>query len=237
MVHFNYNIGDKIKLSKPVGWANQTSLSNKGFNPEKVYEIDAYGWKDTGNGYVPFYRVHAYCDEYLPYHNKLSEQEFIPFSETHSFDLDTDFYSTDGSLINIGDNVYYKLYWNDSEANCRFTFTGYGPVVELSFFHEKDKPYNEKRVTYRREFLCKKENGQDWLDDRRHGDKHTEFSSQITKVVPDEYAEIYVETLFKHRESYLLGNQKNCWYFEIKSWLEHIGIFDKVIELYNERKG
>lgn len=57
--------------------------------------------------------------------------------------------------------------------------------------------------------------------------------------IPKNYPELYVDELIKREvPSYPCELSPDCknWYFDVKVWLTHIGVYDKVISLYNEKK-
>ena len=75
-IEFKYNIGDSVVLTKGVPYTERTyfkKTKSEDVINDRVYEVNGFGWIDSGNGPEKFYRLNANADDYLIFDNKLSE--------------------------------------------------------------------------------------------------------------------------------------------------------------------
>lgn len=237
---FKFGIGDKVRLTKTVSFDNRQYFSNQKYDfgefpKDRVYEIDGYGWTiDENNDLKVTYRVKAYSDDYLKYHNRLTDNIMEAAEEAHPFELDATIKSIDGVELKIGEKCYYGVWNSYREApNVCFSFASYGEILGLGYFRSTDE--NSSFVKMRREFLCVNKNGKNWLDSRRFGNICNENPVNIMVNIPDDYVEKYVAQLNKEHNRDLL-KEDSYDYFDVTSWLKHMGVFEKVMELYNSSK-
>ena len=240
---FKYSIGDKVLLVKLPSyenrqfWNSRYSDGGESLLP-KEYVVSGYGFDETDGGIKQYYRLDAYCDELIQYHNKITDDYLEPSGECHPFELETDVMSADGHIIKLGDSVFYNLYnrYNGKDGtvpNVGFNFTGHGNVVSTHYFKEKNlKPRIE--VTYERDFLCTYcADGKviEALDARRYGDKHTEFVSQIDYGVRPGYVEAFAEEISKKSNRHYLKYNK----YEVEEWLKFLGVYDETMTAIDKR--
>ena len=234
---YKYSIGDKAKLVKMPSYDNWQhrafSCDNKEEKLPKEYVINGYGFDETEEGIKQYYRLDAYCDELIQYHNRIPDECLEPSGESHPFELESDVMSADGHIIKLGDSVFYSLYdryngQDGSVPNINFCFTGHGNVISTHYFAEiKDKPLVE--VTYERDFLCSyciDGKVREALDARKHGNRQTEFVSQIDYGVHPGYAEEYAKEISKKANRSCLEYDK----YDIEQWLKFLGVYDETME-------
>ena len=230
IVHFDYNIGDTVKLTKDVGYANKWWNAQK-FEDIKdaVYKITKYTVVFENDKFTVYYRLSSPRSiNYLQFHNRLTSEYLEPVGDSHSFDEDVKFISKDGKEIHIGDNIYDHLY-SMSKANIRFTFTGYGQVYCMEYSYEELHTKPSYRVYFKRSFLCTDPNGNSCGDARRFGNNSEAYASEIYFGADDRYIEDFAREYIKGKK--YLSDYSN---YEIKEWLNHLGVYDKVMDLINK---
>jgi hypothetical protein len=234
---YKYSIGDKVLLVKSPSYENRQYAQfrysdDMELASPKEYVVNGYGFDETGDGIKIYYRLDAYCDEIIQYHNRITDEYLEPSGECHPFELESDVMSADGHVIKLGDSVFYSLYdrYNGNDGtipNITFSFTGHGNVVSIHYFEEKNyKPRIE--VTYERDFLCTYSvNGKvkEALDARRYGDKHTEHVSQIDYGIRPGYAEAFAEEISKKSNRWYLEHNK----YDTEQWLKFLGVYEETM--------
>lgn len=230
IIHFDYNIGDTVKLTKDVGYENRW-WDSQNFEEIKdtVYKITKYEVVFESDKFTVYYRLSSPRSiNYLRHHNRLTSEYFESVGDSHSFDEDIKFFSKDGKEIHIGDNIYAHLY-SMSKPNIRFTFTGYGQVYSMEYSYEElhTKPCYE--VYFKRSFLCTDPNGRPYGDARRFGNNSEAYALEINFGVDDKYIEDFTREYIKGKK--YLSDYNN---YEVKEWLNHLGIYDKVMGLVDK---
>lgn len=115
-VEFKYSVGDKVMLIKEPSWDNRALLNyNRDFSP-KEYRVKGLKYAIDKDGEKILYSLDAYCDEYLQYHNWLTEDFIAETENKHSFEEDIDFISVDGEELSIGDVVYSSVYYGGKDS-------------------------------------------------------------------------------------------------------------------------
>ena len=230
IIHFDYNIGDTVKLTKDVGYENRWWNAQK-FEEIKdtVYKITKYEVAFESDKITVYYRLsNPRSINYLKFHNHLTSEYLEPVGDSHSFDEDIKFISKDGKEIHIGDNIYDHLY-SMSKANINFTFTGYGQVYCMEYSYEEFHNKPGYRVYFKRSFLCTDPNGNPYGDARRFGNDSEAYASEIYFGADDKYIEDFARQYIKGKK--YLSDYNN---YEIKEWLNHLGVYDKVMELVDK---
>lgn len=230
IIHFDYNIGDTVKLTKDVGYENRW-WDSQNFEEIKdtVYKITKYEVVFESDKITIYYRLLSPRSiNYLQFHNRLTSEYLEPVGDSHSFDENIKFISKDGKEIHIGDNIYTHLY-SMSKANIRFTFTGYGQVYCMEYSYEELHTKPTYRVYFKRSFLCIDPNGRPYGDARRLGNNSEAYAFEICFGVDDKYIEDFAREYIKGKK--YLSDYNN---YEIKEWLNHLGVYDKVMDLVDK---
>ena len=230
IIHFDYNIGDTVKLTKDVGYENRW-WNSQNFEEIKdtVYKITKYEVVFESDKITVYYRLSSPRSiNYLKFHNHLTSEYMEPVDDSHPFDEDVKFISKDGKEIHIGDNIYDHLY-SMSKANIRFTFTGYGQVYRMEYSYEELHTKPGYEVYFKRSFLCTDPNGRPYGDARRFGNDSSSYALAINFGVDDKYIEDFAREYIKGKK--YLSDYNN---YEIKEWLNHLGIYDKVMDLVDK---
>jgi len=244
-LNFKYNIGDKVFLTKIPDYRywSRSPFRNEDLNSSlpKEYEVNGYGFEDTGDGPKPYYRLHAYCDSVLTYHNQVTENCLEPAGECHPLTIESDVLSKEGRVIKIGDQIfegmYRKNYGEETyRPNVGYTFAGHGTVIMISYFMEKNRNRPNIEVTYRRDFLCTYAGGKECLDARKYGYECRAYPDHVSYGVDENYPEEFaMEASKKENEAYLQYDA-----YDIEQWLTYLGIYDetmaKVKEWQEKRK-
>lgn len=234
-IHFDFNIGDKVRLTKAVDFENRL-LPSPVYDKisENVYMIGKIGFQVSNNGNITvYYRLdEPTFNHYLIYNNKLTADYIEAVEEVHPFDEDIKFISHDNKKISLGDNVYWNLYRSNNKiSTLNFIFSGYGPVVGFHYSKEVNgKPILE--VLVKRHFLCTMPDGTHYQDGRRSGIILNEFANCIVYSVDDNFIEKYAKKYTDEHKYYNSDYNK----YDIEQWLKHLGIYDRVMELYNKNK-
>lgn len=138
-VGFKYSIGDKVMLIKEPSWDNRATLYyNRNFSP-KEYRVKDLKYVIDKDGEKVLYSLDAYCDEYLQFHNWLTEDFIAETENKHSFEEDIDFVSVDGEELSIGDVVYSSVYYGgkvNRYISPRLTFTAKISIDRMEYVME-----------------------------------------------------------------------------------------------------
>ena len=251
VLHYKFRIGDEVKLVKCP--SSSYSLYNFCGNDNlltETYKINGWGWTETEVGvFKQYYRLDAYCNKYLKYHNTIFEDEIEAVRETHPFDDDDlVFKSVNGDEIKIGMTGYDGIYYGGKDSSYispSMTFTKYGTVVRISKFVENNSTQlnpnycsTEIRLTISRDLdKAYDDNNQCWTLIQKHrSDFNGVFPYLFLTKIDKKFINDYVDAIFKKRDSGILLNEKHPDYIIVKQWLTHMGIYERVIELAKKRK-
>ena len=240
-LHYRFNIGDRVRLTKKPECQFSISYYAKPDVPNKGYMISGWRWEEDKPGeFKQYYILKIESDEkYLNYNNQIIEDEIELFSgEAHPFDISTEILSHDNVPIEIGMKLYTSIFYGSKDKpylSPDMTFTKYGEVVRRVVYLEKGYSNPRESISVRREFLCTYSDGTERRDGAAYGHVGAEHPYGCI-VHPDaEFAREYIDKLFKDRNSAYL-TETNRHYYEIHAYLEHMGIWNEVMRLYDERK-
>jgi hypothetical protein len=119
--------------------------------------------------------------------------------------------------------------------NLNFVFACYGKIVSMRCHRTKWSRSGELRIE--REFLCTYENGKPRGDACRKGYVSEYCDYQIIVNVPDDFAEEFVNEVVNDSMHYdVLESTCHNFYYEVGEWLKHIGVYERVLELYAKEK-
>lgn len=228
---FKYNIGDIVTLVKLPDLFDKNrcrTFASKhlgAFSP-KQYKVKGYSFTILEDGSYEYrYSLHAYNDDWLDYHNWLTE-DYLEGEGTHH-DADVCFKSADGADLNIGDIVYTSLYYGSDVAgdSCSVTgtFTRKVRVTELIYTNEEFSVPTEKLVGDRIKEFYVPVNGS-W-------NKDCEFCNCSLKNITEQFICDFVKTCKEYRIN--PSNEKLSDYKSRKFWLDELGIFDDVCKRYS----
>ena len=223
---FKYDIGDVVTLIRV---PERYSMHRCGswfykdideFSP-KQYKIKGYSFTICESGsYEYTYSLDSYGDDWLMDNKWITEDLLEGTGTPHEEELY--FKSGDGDDLNIGDIVYSYLY--DNGISCGFTRKI--KVANLSYVKDKDCKYGPVE-TIRGDIL---------IDSRWNG----------TPVVPYGGIAPCNSTLKNATEEFLYKFAKTCKAYGVnpsnkregdyntrKFWLDELGVFDTVCEIYS----
>ena len=166
-------------------------------------------------------------------------------------------YSSDGNEIipfvtRLYSDILIKRGPNTVVANTRFSFANEGMCVGIKKngeFYKNKEENQEYEVKIAREFLCyfiPKNPGGEKIprqDSAAYGNLSWEKPKwgKIFTKIPDNYPEIFVDTLFSHdfygENAYIelsFREERSCAKERIE-WLKHFGVYEKVYQLFLER--
>ena len=222
-ITFKYEIGDMVTLIKLPHYPNCSSLYyKKEFSP-KQYKIDGYKYaiREDGKDEI-LYRLYAYCDDYLDYHNWITEDYLEGEGTPHTEDIE--FKSIDGEELKIGDQVYTSIYYGRDRDDCyispNFTFARKIAITDLVYAGT-----SMDRFAYKFYGIEIYPNGeQNRVEDG--------FVPLAMKNVTEQFIIDFVKACKERREN--PSNEKNYYYEERKKWLEKLGVFEQVCKLYKK---
>lgn len=253
-VVYKYKIGQKVKLTK-VRYLNsyyldeddqeellnkEVTIINRGFD----YGDGMYGGplKQDKLKLTIFY----YIAEDPVIHTMFYEDAFE--GEVFNEVVDEKPMSADRVEVELGTKLYdHVLVRSDGKlrVNCNFVFASEGPCVRISknyrSWNSSYDPKKEDEFTFEscRTFLCQMNiDGKIHKcgDARRYGHRTEFYSDNTYTKIPDNFAELYVDTAL----------DKECFYgdrsiyddnfaWEIEQWLRHFGVWEQVKTLYDSR--
>lgn len=230
---FKYNIGDIVTLVKLPDLFDKnrcrtwSSKKPNAFSP-KQYKVKGYSFTILEDGSYEYrYSLHAYNDDWLDYHNWLTE-DYLEGEGTHH-NADICFKSADGDDLNIGDIVYTSLYYGSGvlgdSCSVSGTFTRKIRVTELIYTNEEFCVPTEKIMGDRIKEFYVPVNGS-W-------NKDCEFCNCSLKNITEQFICDFVKTCKEYRIN--PSNEKLGDYKSRKFWLDELGIFDEVCKRYNSR--
>lgn len=250
---FKFRLGDRVVYKDPTsGETEEVTIRQRTLVIDKDGQKVSYVCRE-GN-----HKLVAYWDE-------MAEENLSFAGEEHGTDVvDGDILDGLGEHLEIGDTVFYDVYYcangirvEDRVPNVDFTFSKELEIdhfklewyIEFGFKDGKlvddvDKVYYEKHV-----------HGKLTFEDLTVGEKRygmpkgfplQERAWSTHKSIGENFAQEYVAAL--DRKGYeLIGKDdaKNAWverdektheFYVIKRWLTHLGKFDEVAKLMDERK-
>ena len=230
---FKYDIGDVVTLVKLPDLFDKNrcrifASKHLGTFSPKQYKVKGYSFTILEDGSYEYrYSLHAYNDDWLDYHNWLTE-DYLSGEGTHH-DVNVCFKSADGDDLNIGDIVYTFLYFgNDTGNSCSVsgTFTRKVRVTELMYTNEKFGVPTKKLIgDILINTFCPPINGS--------SNKCCEFCNSSLKNITEQFICDFVKTCKEYRIN--PRNEKVSDYKSRKFWLDELGIFDDVCKRYSSR--
>ena len=241
MIHYNYRIGDTVRIIKELHQYKSHLCDFNEFKNivGKEYKINGYGWDiDENNKLTQFYQLYAHQDKYLYYHNQITEEYLEAVGYVHSFDenISNMMKSHDNQELKIHQKIYSSIYYGSREKSYideKFTFACYGSIVR---FHRFRSEYDNNIDAFiKREFLCENKDGKEYRDARKFGKVSTYHPGGILVNINKDFAQEYLDTCFRKRNSSIL-KETSYDFYDVHSWLTHMGIWEQVMDLYKKRK-
>ena len=216
-LYYKFGIGDEVRLVKRP--SNSTSLYNFWRHddlPTETYKINGWGWTESEEGvFKKYYRLYAYCNKYLNYHNIIFEDEIEAVGETHPFDdVDLVFKSVNNDDVKIGMTGYSAIYYGGKDRSYispLMTFTKYGTIVKISKFVEDNSvhlnPNNcchaEINLTISIDLDKTYDNDNQWLTltQMHSSERYGVFPYLFLTKIDEKFVNDYVDAVFKNRDS------------------------------------
>lgn len=234
-IKFNYSIGDTVTLIQEPDYKNRQYLSyrNTPFQP-KEYKIRKirYTVNDKEQENI-LYQLDAYMDEYLNYHNWLTE-DYIQGQGTEHLE-NVDFVSVDGEQLHIGDHIYNDIYYGNSNnwyLAPGFTFTSYGKIISLTCTWE-EAIYSDGGKTI---YQIKEGNAlaeKYWIKNSINTN-FTFFIINALKNPGDKFVEDYIKACKKNRFNPFGDKVHPDEIKRVKEWLTFMGVYDQVKNNYDK---
>lgn len=228
-VTFKYDGGDTVTLTKYPPY-DQLSYGHKReseFSP-KEYKIAGLKFVADENGTKTLYRLYAYMDDFLDYHNWLSEDYFEGEGTERTEEID--FSGIRGTDVQFGDTVYADIYngnKNDHSIYPYLTFTRMGNVLYFMYENEITFYTNGRKGEQARSMVvCDFYYPSYWANS-----KGSEGAWGVVKNIDEDFINDYVKACKKNR----FNPSKNDREKRAIEWLKQWGIYDKVCELYNKQ--
>lgn len=216
IVKFKYNVGDTVTLMKKPSHENMQLgkyICDNEFTP-KTYEIEKCKCIIISTEEPKIlYNLHAYCDEYIQFHNWIPEDDLSGTINEHEEDVE--FISHDKETLSIGDDVIASAFYGDYEKSVlspSLTFTYVGTIVGLE--------YEIQKIVIRRAIV-----------EKYDGSNHIEITPYLVKKFDETFAYEYVKFCKIYRFNPIKESERQ--YSTNKKFLEEIHLWDKVLEIYN----
>ena len=264
---YKYRIGQKVKIIKNDYYllsdkkfidgivGKEVEIIERGF----IYEDDSSHRrrdpKDETRSLQMFYYIKDGYREFPGSYVRIYEDMIEGVSNYE--EVDERVYASDGNEIipfvtRLYSDVLIKRDENTTVANTRFSFANEGMCVGIKKngeFYKNKEENHEYEVKIAREFLCyfipKTPDGEKIprQDSAAYGSLTWEKPrwGKIFTKIPDNYPEIFVDTLFSHdfygENSYveLSFREERSTAKERIEWLKHFGVYEKVYQLFLER--
>lgn len=250
---FKFKLGDRVIYKDPTsGETEEVTIRQRTLMIDKDGQKVSYVCRE-GN-----HKLVAYWDE-------MAEENLSFAGEKHGTDVvDGDILDGLGEHLEIGDTVFYDVYYSangirveDRVPNVDFTFAKELKIdhfkidwyIEVGFRDGKvvddvDKVYYEKYV-----------HGKLTFEDLTVGEKRygmqkgfplREWARNTHKTIGENFAQEYVAALSRPgyeligkddaKQAWKSRNEGEHYFYVIKRWLTHLGKFDEVVKLMDERK-
>lgn len=260
-VTYKYKIGQKVKLlsdntidcshfsedAKKQIIGKEVTIVNRGFE----YGDDKYGGeliKDKIRKRIFYYIAE---DPYIESGNVSMFNECAFEGEVFNEVVNEHPKMGDGIEVKLGDIVYdhvIDVYDGKMVPNCSFSFAGEGPLVQIrKNYRYWDASFDPRKMddfyifTLCRTFLCK------YLidgkivvagDARRPGERTDFYAYTGIAKIPDNYAELFIETMFDGDAFHHIDGLYDRHYsWDVEQWLMHFGVWEQVKKAYEERTG
>ena len=244
---FKFRLGDRVIYKDPnSGETEEVTIRQRNLIIDKDGQKVSYVCRE-GN-----HKIVAYWDE-------MAEENLSFAGEEHGTDVvDGDILDGLGEHLEIGDTVFYDVYYSangirveDRVPNVDFTFA---KEFEIDHF-VLEWQIEEVGGDFDKVYYDQKVHGKQTFEDLTVGEKRygmlkgyplQEWARSTHKAIGENFAQEYVSAL--DRKGYeLIGKDdaKQAWetrdekehrFYVIKRWLTHIGKFDEVAKLMDERK-
>ena len=250
---FKFRLGDRVIYKDPTsGETEEVTIRQRSLTIDNDGQKVSYVCREGNHKHV------SYWDE-------MAEENLSFAGEEHGTDVvDGDIIDGLGEHLEIGDTVFYDVYYcangisvEDRVPNVDFTF-----AKELEIDHFKIDWYIE--VGFKdgkvvddvdKVYFDQKVHGKQTFEDLTVGEKQygmpkgfplQEWARNTHKSIGENFAQEYVAAL--SRPGYALigkDDAKKAWevrdenthdFYVIKRWLTHLGEFDEVAKLMDERK-
>ena len=242
-VSFKYGIGDHVRLIKrPIHGVQRKHYDEP--LPNNEYEISSVEWVEVKpNVFDKYYQLKITdSDNYLSYSNKIKEDEIEAAATAHPFnDDDTEFRTIYNDIVSIGTNVYTDIFFGSEDdwyIAYDFNLVRYGKVTSLHKFINSS--YSRKSVHIVTLFEQRdNENAEDFcalkpVTSSVYDDIKDELVFNLL-VNPQKIIEDYVNELCNHKSKILIDGNKEENNL-VKSWLNHMGIYENVLSCWISRQ-
>lgn len=246
---YKFSIGDRVVYKHPVsGQSEEVTIRMIGLN------IDEKGME-------PFYVCMETTHKLVSYWTEMNEADLSFAGEAHDPTVvEDDIVDGFGEQLEIGDTVYSGVYYycngirvSDRVPNVDFSFAD---QIEITSFTVKWQMKSELPTDSKDTVLCEMTvYGKTMFDHLTVGEKRfgmpigytiSQWTTCVEKTIPPTFAEDYVAAL-DYKGTALIGRDdaKKAWknrdvnqhdFYIIKRWLTHLGVFDEVCKLVDERK-
>ena len=244
---FKFRLGDRVIYKDPTsGETEEVTIRQRTLVIDKDGQKVSYVCRGGNHTLV------AYWDE-------MAEENLSFAGEEHDTDVvDGDILDGLGEHLEIGDTVFYDVYYSangirveDRVPNVDFTFA---KEFEIDHF-VLEWQIEEVGGDFDKVYYDQKVHGKQAFEDLTVGEKRfgmpkgfplQEWTRSTHKKIDENFAEEYVAAL--DRKGYALigkDDAKKAWktrdekehtFYVIKRWLTHLGKFDEVAKLMDERK-
>ena len=250
---FKFRLGDRVIYKDPTsGETEEVTIRQRTIRIDKDGQKASYVCREGNHKHV------SYWDE-------MTEENLSFAGEKHGTDVvEGDILDGLGEHLEIGDTVFYDVYYSangisvkDRVPNVDFTF-----AKELEIDHFKLDWYIEvgfkggKVVDDVDKVYCDQHvHGKQTFEDLTVGEKRygmqkgfplQEWARSTHKTIGENFAQEYVAALDRTgyeligkddaKKAWKTRNEKEHTFYIIKRWLTHLGKFDEVAKLMDERK-
>lgn len=249
---FKFRLGDRVIYKDPIsGETEEVVIRQRNLRIDKDGQKVSYVCRESHN-------LVGYWDE-------MAEENLSFAVEEHGKDLvDGDILDGLGEHLEIGDTVFHDVYYcangirvEDRVPNVDFTFAKEFEIdhFKLDWYIERDFTYGKVVDNVDKVYYDQHVHGKQTFEDLTVGEKLygmpkgclvRESTWNTHKNIGENFAQEYVAAL--DRKGYeLIGKDdaKKAWevrdenthvFYVIKRWLTHLGKFDEVSKLMDERK-
>ena len=237
-IRFSYDIGDKVTLVKVPSVKNMQLgkyITDRDFKP-KDYVVSGLKCVFLESGEEKtLYRLDAYCDEYLQYHNWLTEDDIEGNGTSHE-EVFT-FLTVKGGDLSIGDLVYDGVYYGGRtrsylEPRCTFAHLLRVDTLEAENLFLRGDALEDKSNW---ELYARSTVVEDFKNPNRNGSE-SKNKSFVCLLLKEDETKLIVEDYIKACKKDRFNIKKQPAESDAVKTLEKMGIYQKVLANYSKVK-
>lgn len=217
-IKFKYNVGNTVTLMKRPSRENiqfGKYISESEFKPKEYVIAQCKCLMKGVEEPKILYNLHAYCDEYIQFHNWIPEDELE--GDVHEHIETFEFISHDKKKLHIGDVVLADVFCGSYDNPYLVPSMSFGvvtPILGLEYLITEKSNIIKTALVEENNFI------------------RTEYTPYLVKDIDENFALEYVKFCKSNRFNPIKEAEKK-YRSHHRELLESVNLWDKVVEIYN----